>query len=242
MDTDNSTMEGNNWVEYSKDRWRTDFGVDVGYSQLDRYLMGFLAPEDVDNWLLIEEPQVVQNPYQWGDDGIQPSTAPYYVIQQWVDDGDDYPIVVRGNEELISIEDVTWIEGERNPAHEDSQRDFRMAFVIMHPDDEPVDFDDYLVIEDTRSELAELWEGMVEQAARLDSSLGTSRNYTFHPSLFPEGLVYEPEPTSSSDPTLAAEGCRASLHSAGGQAGPGALLLLVALAGSRLRRRGVPGR
>ncbi|HCP45754.1 MAG TPA: hypothetical protein DIU15_06920, partial [Deltaproteobacteria bacterium] len=178
MDTDNSTMEGNNWVEHTTGRWRTDFGVDVGYSQLDRYLMGFLAPEDVDDWLLIKQPQVMDNPYQWGEGNIQPSTTPYYVIQQWVDDGDDYPIVVAGNEELISIEDVTWIEGERNPSHEDSQRDFRMAFIIMHPEDEPVDFEDYLDIEDTREELSELWEDMIEQAANLDSSLGTSRNYT----------------------------------------------------------------
>lgn len=238
MDTDNSTMEGNNWVEHTNGRWRTDFGVDVGYSQLDRYLMGFLAPEDVDDWLLIQSPQVLQNPYQWGEDGIQPSTAPYYVIQQWVDDGDDYPIVVRGDAEMISIEDVTWIEGERNPSHEDAQRDFRMAFVIMHPEDEPVDFDNYLVIEDTREELSALWEGMVEQAADLDSSLGTSRNYTFHPSLFPEGLVYEPEPTAenSQSSALQAEGCRASLPSAG-KGSAGALFLMLSLISLRLRQR-----
>ncbi|HCP45755.1 MAG TPA: hypothetical protein DIU15_06925, partial [Deltaproteobacteria bacterium] len=65
-----------------------------------------------------------------------------------------------------------------------------------------------------------------------------SRNYTFHPSLFPEGLVYEPEPTASGNPAsgLSAEGCQASLASAGGTSAS-ALLLLGGLLGLVRRQR-----
>ena len=131
----------------------------------------------------------------------------------------------------VEIEDVTAVHGNRNPSFEDSQRDFRMAFVIMHPSSEEMDFDDYLVIEDTREELSRLWEGMVEDRATMNGQLGGSANYELAPAAFPPGLAFEPELDDSGE---AGAGCQTSL--AAGAGGASGLLLLLPLL-VRARRR-----
>ncbi len=226
IDSDNSTMEGNNWEPLNNNRWRTNFDIPIGYSQLDLYLMGFLDPEEVDPWLLIGNPSVISNPYDWAEGNIQPSTTPYYVIQQYVDNGDDYPIIVQGTEITVEIEDVVQVNGARIPDHTEAPRDFRMAFVIMHPEDEDMSFDDYLVIEDTREELVRLWENMVEERATLTSVLGRSDNYVLDPSDLPEGVAWEPEIVE------AGAGCQASV-AAGSAAGFALMVPLLALARRR---------
>ena len=233
MDTDNSTMEGNDWVSIASDRWETNVDTEIGYSELDLYLMGFIPPEDVDDWLLIGDPVVMSNPYQWGEGNITPSTTPYYVIRQYVDNGGDYPVVVRGNEINVRIEDVVSVNGPRTPSSEDSQREFRMAFVIMQPANDRVDFDDYLVIEDTREELAGLWSDMVGGRATLDTTLGTSGLYELNPSSLPIGIAYEPAiPEPGSRPGgVSGAGCRSSV------AGAGAVTLGLPLLLLGLRRR-----
>lgn len=229
MDTDNSTMEGNNWevLSNNSNRWETNFDIPVGYSELDLYLMGFMDPDEVDPWLLIGNPSVISNPYDWGEGNIQPSTTPYYVIQQYVDNGDSYPVVVQGSEITVEIEDVTSVNGSRSPDHTEAQRDFRMAFVIMHPDGEELSFDDYLVIEDTREQLAILWEDMVENRAELTTTLGGTEHYDLDPSGLPADVVWEPEAVD------AGAGCQASI-AAGGAA---SLALLLPMIGVVRRRR-----
>jgi hypothetical protein len=219
LDSDNSTMEGNDWERISDDRWETNADHEVGYSELDMYLMGFMDPDDVEDWLLIGNPQVLSH------SGIEASSPPYYAIldsQPGVS-----PIVVRGDEIQVSIEDVMSINGSRQPDFEDSQREFKMAFVIMHPASQALDFDDYLVIEDTREDLTELWEDMVDDEAVLDTSLGTSGDYEINPAGLPGGIAFEPDPTDGS----VGSGCTASI--AGASAGSLGLLLPLAL----LRRR-----
>ena len=233
LDSDNSTMEGNDWVEDGDGRWRTNVSEPVGYSQLDLYLMGLLPPEEVDDWLLIDDPVVVRDPWGWGGEGgINPATPPFYsALQYGVDPGqaDANPIVVRGDEVQVAIEDVIAVNGPRVPASDDSQRAFRMAFIILHPGEDEIDFDDYLVIEDTREELASLWEGMVEDRATLVTRLGTSGDYQLKPSAFPSGLAFEPVPEEVIEDDPEGAGCAASLSGSAG-----ALLALLPLA---IRRR-----
>ena len=232
MDTDNSTMEGNNWESLASNRWRTSFDEEVGYSELDMYLMGFMDPDDVDPWLLIDNPTVVSNPYGWGQEtgGIGPATTPYYVIQQYIDNGDDYPVVVSGNRIDVEIEDVISVHGPRSPDHTESQRDFNMAFIIIHPESEEVDFDDYLVIEDTREELAALWEEMVDDEAVMRTEIGGSTVYEINPDELPAGIAFEPAPGGQG----VAAGCATSIAAS---AAPGAAALLALLPLVIRRRR-----
>mgnify|MGYP000300417030 FL=1 len=235
LESQNSTMEGNAWIEVEDGIFETDHMADVGYSELDLYLMGFMDPEDVSDWFLIDDPDILRNPVGWETDDASP---PYYVVRSYVDEdeaADLPPIRVRGDRIDIALDDVIAVHGERDPDFERSQRDFNMAFVIMMPASEPLDFDEYLVVEDTREDLVELWETMVRGEATLRTEIGWSdRNYSFSPDSLPGAPAFEPTFDDSSDTGLSGSGCQSS------QAGPGTvllpwLLLLGVLGVARLR-------
>lgn len=239
MDTDNSAMEGNQWVETSPGRWQTDHEYPIAYSELDMYLMGFIPPEQVSPWTLIDDPVVVDNPVGWGgDNGIGVATSPYYNVQTYVPEAQwplIRPITVTGTEIQVPIEDIIFREGDRIPDSTASQREFRMGFVIMHPESEPVDFDDYLVVEDTREGLKALWEDMVQQEGVLDLGIHTSGSYRFHPGVFTPDVVFEPEllpEDEDGEPIYGEEPVTGSGCAVGGGGGFAGLLLL----GARRRR------
>lgn len=246
MDSDNSAMEGNDWVETAQtNRWETNFRAPIGYSQLDMYLMGFVPPTDVDPWLLIKDPVPTRNPYGWGGEaGLTASSTPYYNVLSYVPEEEWDSLVsleVRGTPVDVSIDDVVFAEGARNPDSTLSQRDFRMAFVIMHPESAPVDFDDYLVVEDTRIGLKQLWEDMVSDEATLTNTLATSSDYLFKPSVFTPDVIYEPAQFDVDEngdliyegDVPGEEGCQSSVAG-----GTGGLFGLLALAIGRRRSGG----
>jgi hypothetical protein len=230
MHSDNSAMEGNSWVPVSNDRFETDHMDDVGYSDLDMYLMGFAEPEDVEDWFLIRDPVVVSDPFGWlGNFGDPASAAPYYTLRDYLPEREARgapPIVVGGDRVDLSIDHVIDREGERDPPADESQRDFTMALVIMHPSSEELSFEDYLEIEDIREWLEELWGEMVRGEAQMDIRLGTSGDYTLKVSDFPRQMAWMPQNRG------------ASCHNAGGgQRGVAALLWCLGLGGLLVRRR-----
>ncbi len=231
MDTDNSAMEGNQWAKTAEGRWQTDHEWPIAYSELDMYLMGFIPPEDVSPWTLIGDPSVVGNPVGWGgENGIGPATSPYYNVQTYVPENQwnfIQPVTVTGTEIEVPIEDVIYLAGDRIPDHTQSQREFRMGFVIMHPDSQPVDFDDYLVVEDTREGLKALWEDMVQQEGVLDLGTHTSGEYLFSPAVFTPDVVYEPELLSEDEDGNVVYGEPEAGCSVGGSGGFAGLLLFV---------------
>lgn len=224
MDTDNSVMEGNDWAEAAAaNRWQTDHLAPIGYSQLDLYLMGLIPPEDVDPWLLLKDANVVSNPVGWGNGEINETTSPYYYVRDFVDSNNIPPIVVTGTPVEVTLDDVVFMEGARQPDSTLSQRDFRMAFVIMHPESQPVDFDDYLVVEDTRRGLKALWEDMVLDEAVLTTTLGTGDAYLFTPATFTPDVIHEPAEFDVDedgdliyDGDVAGDSCEASVSGGGG--------------------------
>lgn len=241
LESQNSTMEGNAWIEVEDGLFETDHLADIGYSHLDQYLMGFRDPADVPDWFLIDDPQIVRNPISWD---TEPDSPPYYVVRQYYpEEALDLPSIrVRGDRVDIAIDDIVAVHGERDPDFEEAQRDFNMAFVIMMPASATLDFDQYLVVEDTREDLVALWESMVLGEATLRTQVGWSDGgYTFGPDSFPDAPAFEPDFDEGSDTGLAGSGCRSS-QAGGGSPALWALLLALGLGLSgRSSRAGVAG-
>ena len=233
IESQNSTMEGNAWTEIEDGIFETDHMAPIGYSELDMYLMGFMDPDEVEDWFLIDNPVTLRNPIGWG---VGESDAPYYTIRAYYPEEeveDLPPIRVRGDRVDISLDDVIAVHGEREPDFEESQREFNMAFVIMMPGSEAITFDEYLVVEDIAEELTALWENMVRGEAVLNHDIGTTDRYEFSPSVFPEEPTWEPSFDEESDTGLSGSGCTASV--AGTGTSPLWLLLLALLPLARRR-------
>ena len=235
LESQNSTMEGNAWNEVEDGIFETDHMAEVGYSNLDMYLMGFQDPADVPDWFLIDDPEVLRNPIGWDTANDSP---PYYVVRQYFDEdeaADLGPIRVRGDRVDIGLDNVIAVHGAREPSWKESQREFRMGIVIMMPSAEPLDFDRYLVVEDTREDLGQLWETMVYGEATLRTDLGWSdEGYVFRPDSFPSAPAFEPTFDERSETGLAG-GCQAS--QSGENPGAASLLALLPLVWARRRQR-----
>lgn len=83
--------------------------ANAGYSWTDLYLMGLAAPEEVQPWFYLA--------------GTSPALPQAY----WPQDG----IVVQGERRNVNIGQIIDVHGPRNPATATSQKDFRVAFVLV---------------------------------------------------------------------------------------------------------------
>jgi hypothetical protein len=237
LESQNSTMEGNAWREVEPGVFETDHMGEVGYSQLDMYLMGFRPPEQVDDWFLIGDPVIESNPVGWPTDRDSP---PYYAIRAQASEEEAAalpPIRARGQRIDIGLKDVVAALGPRDPAWDEAQREFRMAFVVMMPSSSAITFDQYLVAEDIAEELAALWEDLVDGEATLSGELGTSGIYGFTPAGFPPGPVFEPAFDPDTETGVPGGGCAARLGPELPRAGWGWACGLVAVAAAGRRRR-----
>ena len=77
-------------------------------SMPELYLMGLVGPEQVPDHL---------------------------VLQDWeVESFDGETLLVTGHLDTVSVEEIVAAEGRRNPTHEQAQRDFRMATIVVSPE------------------------------------------------------------------------------------------------------------
>ncbi|MCS7025326.1 MAG: hypothetical protein NZV14_11040 [Bryobacteraceae bacterium] len=109
LHSDASFLEGNRIRdngENANPRFTTT-GTVERYSELDQYLMGFRAPEEV---------------------------SPTFLVRRSPFANDEAPrlgVSFNGQRQDISIEDLIRVEGRRSPDHTVSQRHFRMAFILL---------------------------------------------------------------------------------------------------------------
>lgn len=99
-----SPLEGNNWRETAPGVFRTEPPT-FRFSSLDLYLMGVLAPEDVEPSFLIADPDVGMFRDENGGT-ITPSTGP---------DPGDRGLEIRGRRVDFGVGDIIRANGPRNP-------------------------------------------------------------------------------------------------------------------------------
>ncbi len=165
LETSNSPMEGNAWVDAGDGSFRLDAEEEIAYSDLDLYLMGLIAPEEVEPFFLIQDPA--------GLDRSAGSAPEYYAS------GRDQ--TATGFAQEITIEDVILAEGERDPAVGESPTDFNMVVVLILGRDEVPTADLLGNVEDVGVRFAEVWEEDTLNLATLDATPGAALLPAFDP-------------------------------------------------------------
>ena len=157
MHSENSSMEGNVWDDNGNRTFSTGTSFfEFGYSQLDRYLMGFAPAESITPWFLIDD----AGAGRCDDAGSRGSPNPSHYPPIFGGAGQDQ-ITVRGTRVDIGINDVIAVEGERDPSFEDSRKNWSMAFILAARENDSVTANSL----DTVDDLRVLWERQWERDA-----------------------------------------------------------------------------
>lgn len=105
-----SSMEGNVWRDNGDGTFSTPSNLLVdGYSELDQYLIGLRNPEEVQDSFVIVDPE----------SGFSRSTSARRGV------------TVRGTRQAVTINDIIEANGPRIPTAETSQKEFRVAFILL---------------------------------------------------------------------------------------------------------------
>lgn len=114
LDTGNSPVEGNAWLDNGDGTFTTDLDRVGTFSPLDLYLMGFVGPEEVPPFFLV----------QTDADERADSSSPEHL---W----GEQPITVAGTRVELTIDDVIASVGPRAPLAADSPRDFTLLTILV---------------------------------------------------------------------------------------------------------------
>ncbi len=109
LDSDGSYFYGHDWLHTGNSTYRAG-EITTRYSDLDLYLMGFLAPAQVAPMTLLHSSAVADHSDRFPQANAQISATP----------------------ETVSIDQVIAVEGTRVPAADGAIRSFRVAFVYLH--------------------------------------------------------------------------------------------------------------
>lgn len=106
LNSDASVEYGAQWKD-NGDGTFTSVGIRKFFSPLDLYLMGFYRKEEVPPFFLIDNPAIdkTQLPQE--------------------------NVTITGTRREVTIDDIIAVEGERVPAADQSQKEFRIAFVLL---------------------------------------------------------------------------------------------------------------
>lgn len=236
LDTPNSPMEGNRWVDQGDGTWAVDYTATSTYSDLDLYLMGFVGPDEVppSTLLLVDEAEQAAV-------GRNPTSTPEFLVESTSGAGEAVPVVATPI--TVTVDDVIAAEGPRSPSVDTSPKDFRMAFLVLVLSNDT--FDDQVAgeVDQVRLAFEADWEEDVRGLADLDTTLGDGDAPTWGEPVdtgtpgdtgAPDedsGDAVADDDGSDDEDTAAGCGCASSPGSAGGVA-----LGLAALALARRRR------
>ncbi len=158
MDSGNSAMEGNVWIDNGNRTFTTDTSFyDFGYSGLDRYLMGFAPAEAIAPWFFITDAGAWDCDQQYQGRELNPSYYPpiYGGVQDQVS--------VRGTRVDVSIDDVIAAEGERRPNYDQSRKEWSMVFILAAKRNDVISDRNLGVVDQLRREWEAQWEADATQ-------------------------------------------------------------------------------
>ncbi|WP_444998446.1 CARDB domain-containing protein [Aliikangiella sp. IMCC44359] len=118
LDSGASVLYGHKWQDNGNGSF-TSTAYQKFYSPLDLYLAGFNQASEVSPLLLIDNPS------------IDKQLTPEQSIRQ-------LGRTINGTKRTVTIEQIIAAEGERNPSFENSQKDFRFAFILLTEPFKPV--------------------------------------------------------------------------------------------------------
>ena len=98
------------------------------FSALDRYLSGFLAPEEVPDFVLL------------ANDTIDPTLLP------------SQGATIEATPLSVSVQDIIAVEGPRTPHFSESQKDYRVGFVLIKRPGELIDDSVFVALDRLRRE------------------------------------------------------------------------------------------
>ena len=123
MDTPNSPMEGNAWIDNQDGTFTTDMMSPRAFSTLDLYMMGLVTASEVEPFFYIKDPDTE-------DRNAESSPEHRYREQE---------VTVSGTRVDLTVDDIIAVHGERQPTPAESQRYFSLLTVLLLGPTELVD-------------------------------------------------------------------------------------------------------
>jgi len=161
MQSANSALEGNDWRDNADGSFSTlTSGFRIGYSPLDRYLMGIATPEQVEPFFYIDTPDVGDARDARGA-RVNPASPPENAGQLRT---------FAGTRVDVTIEDVMAAAGSRRPSARNARREWRMATVLVLREGGTIS-DERLELVD---QLVDTWRGLFEQETGWEMNLITA--------------------------------------------------------------------
>jgi hypothetical protein len=162
LDTPNSPMEGNAWIDNGDGTYTTDPGATSTFSDLDLYLAGLISPEEVapSTLLLVSDEEAARV-------GKEPATTPEYF-------GARRDVTVTATPYTVTVEDIIAAEGPRVPGSDESPKVHNMAILVLVLDGDELTDKKLEDIDEIRLQWEAGWEEDVRGLADLDTSLGNS--------------------------------------------------------------------
>ncbi len=160
FNSDASLMEGNRIQDNgagTSPRFLTTATVE-GFSALDQYLMGIRAPQDVPDTFYVSNSR-----------NLSASGLP------------KVGVAFDGERQNVSIGDIVAAAGRRTPDHTVAQRQFRLAFLLITPENETPTAEQLSKLDTFRTQFEAYFQKVTSQAATADTSLRKA----IHVSAFP---------------------------------------------------------
>ena len=174
VDSDGSALGGNRWRPTDGDGFSAHGAIsDVGYSALDRYLMGFAPASAVAPFRVLLSDAA--GPCR-EIDGNSAHTDPHF---------DDTPVVAEALSIELDARHVITAEGPRTPGAARARRRWSMVFVLLVPADVEIDDATIAAIDELRADWAEFWSRAAtdpnQPRVTLETTLSAARAVPFPP-------------------------------------------------------------
>ncbi len=174
LDTPNSPMEGNAWIDNGDGSFTTDRSAERLFSPLDLYLLGLATPDDVPPFFVIDEPYGATR---------GPASSPEHRF------GEE-DVTVWGTRVDLTVDDVISATGTREPGLE-ADPNYRVLMVLLLGPNDPVTEHQLDALAGYRERWTEAWSRFTGGRSTVDFTL-TSEGFELPPApqapaLIPDG-------------------------------------------------------